>query len=76
MLESKHEETEKLALQKALQHGVFAREDRLMRFQVVSFFFFWGGGKRLEFEMVKMFFFFFARLIWKPHWSFQKGFYS
>ena len=27
MLESKHEETEKLALQKALQHGVFARED-------------------------------------------------
>ena len=26
MLESKHEETEKLALQKALQHGVFARE--------------------------------------------------
>eukprot|EP00434_Breviolum_minutum_P008999 symbB.v1.2.007925.t1/scaffold495.1/size259991/9 len=27
MLEFKHEETEKLALQKALQHGVFARED-------------------------------------------------
>ena len=42
MLESKHEETEKLALQKALQHGVFAREDSL------RFHFFWGGVRGLD----------------------------
>ena len=44
MLEFKHEETEKLALQKALQHGVFARE----ALDEIPFFFVWRGGLRLE----------------------------
>lgn len=43
-LESKHEETEKLALQKALQHGVFARED----LDEIPVFFCLEGGLRLE----------------------------